>query len=68
MLNSERNILNRYLKELDNADLETHPMKNVLKLMNNLIRGNFAYVLRQLDEGMEGTKLLVRMFLFKLRI
>ena len=67
-LNSEKNILIRYLKELDHKDLNTKPMKSVLKLMNNLVRGNFNYIFKQLEQGMEGTKLLIKMFLFKLRI
>jgi SAC3/GANP family len=67
-LNSEKSVLLRYLKELTPEDLQTEPMKQVLKLIKNLVVGNFAYIFNQLEKGKEGTKTLLRMFLLKLRV
>lgn len=67
-LSGEKGVLIRYFKELKPSDLRSEPMRLVMKLISNLIKGNIAYVFRQLSEGDEGTTLLLRMFILKLRI
>lgn len=68
ILNSEKRVLNRFLKEAKPEDLQTKPMNMVLKIMKNLVRGNFQYIFKQFEDGLEGTKMLLKMFIFKLRI
>lgn len=67
-LNSEKNVLNRFLKEQDMEDLETVPVKKVLNLKKSLSMGNIDFVFQQLVEGFEGTRFLLKLFLDKLRI
>lgn len=67
-LNSEKNVLNRFLKEQDMEDLETVPVKKVLNLKKCLTMGNIDFVFQQLVEGFEGTRFLLKLFLDKLRI
>lgn len=67
-LNSEKNVLNRFLKEQSIEELTTMPVKKVLSLKKALTMGNIDFVFNQLVEGFEGTRFLLKLFLVKLRI
>ena len=68
ILNSEKSVLARFLKEQSLKDLESKPLKEALKLKKSLVLGNIDYVFGQLETGFQGTKYLLKLFLDKLRI
>lgn len=68
ILNSEKNVLNRFLKEQTEEDLESQAVHSAFELKKKLIQGNIHYVFGLLKEGDEGIKNLVKMFLEKIRI
>lgn len=69
VLNNDKTGLDKRLKEMTNADLESEHTMTVLELRHDLTQGNFIKVFRMMTEHpLEGVRSLVRSFEKKLRV